>query len=103
MVNRLLTFVLLAALPLPATAAMLQLPVTVTILSPSANVSPLPPSRKQPHKPQHGMALHGMPGQQISYSVGRVSGLVVLDDSGYGAISLPPSVAADAEITLNYD
>ncbi len=100
-VNRLFTILALALLPCPALAAGLSMPATVVILSPTADVHEYHDTLDKRYS--HRVALQGQSGQIIRYTVGKYSGLVVLDANGAGRIDWPKSVAANAEYILHYD
>jgi hypothetical protein len=99
-VNKLFTILTLALLPCPALAAGVALPATVMILNPTADVDPW---SHQPKKPHHGLTLHGQAGQMIRYSIGDVSGYIILDEDGVGSVGLPKDIAENAEYMLSYD
>jgi hypothetical protein len=99
-VNKLFTILTLALLPSPVLAAGVALPATVMILNPTADVTaPI----HLPTRPRGGMTLHGQAGQMIRYTIGHVTGLVILDAEGVGTVRLPKDIAANAEYMLSYD
>jgi hypothetical protein len=100
MVNKILTILALALLPIAAQAATAGLPVTVAILNPTARIDALPERNK---RPRPGFTLQGQSGQVIRYVVGAFSGTIILDADGMGQIILPKAVATDAEYILHYD
>jgi hypothetical protein len=99
-VNKLLTILALALLPCPALAAGVALPASVMILVPTADIDY---SGDQQKIPINSLNLSGQAGQVIRYTIGDLSGLVVLNADGVGSVNLSKHIAANAEYLMSYD